>query len=181
MVLKVLSAPAKAWGEIARQGKGPLVNAEYVFPLIGLCGLSVFIGTFFGSELSGDVFQVALTRCCSVAVALFCGYFVTAYILCKFTRRVFGWAGEDDTIRLFTAYSMTVTFVIYFLDGFFYNAVLHWFLLMYTAVLVYEGAKHLVRIREEKLMAYTVMATLVIIACPTAIEFIFYKLSSILH
>ena len=180
-VIRLLSAPAKAWSEIARQENGPLVNAEYVFPLIGLCGLSMFVGTFFGGEISNDVFQIALTRCCSVCVALFCGFYVTAYILDKFTRRLFGWRGEHDTMNLFTAYSMTVTFVIYFLDGLFYNAVLHWFLLLYTTVLVYEGAKHLVRIKEERLVAYTVMATLVVIACPTIIEFIFYKISSILH
>lgn len=74
-IIALLSTPGKAWSEIAERGVGRSVMPAFVYPLIGLCGLSEFIGTFIGKDFSSVMFQVALTRCCAVAVALFGGFF----------------------------------------------------------------------------------------------------------
>lgn len=180
-VLAILSSPSKAWEEIAVNGQGRTVVTEYVYPLIGICGLCEFIGAFIGKDMSSVMFQVALTRCCAVAVALFGGYFLAVYLLNRFTAYWYGWKGSADKMMLFVAYSMTVTFVLDIISGLVSIVLLHWVLQLYTIVLVFEGARRLIGIKESRLTSYTVWATLIIILCPSAIEFIFNKLSVILN
>ena len=112
-IIALLSTPGKAWSEIAERGVGRSVMPAFVYPLIGLCGLSEFIGTFIGKDFSSVMFQVALTRCCAVAVALFGGFFLSAYLLDKLNHN---WLGGErilyDRILVFVGYSMVVTFCI---------------------------------------------------------------------
>ena len=58
------------------------VFMAFVYPMIGLCGLSVFIGSLLTNGWGGpQSFQIAMTNCCAVAVALFGGYFLAASFL----------------------------------------------------------------------------------------------------
>ena len=86
----LLSSPSRFWEKEATEGQGSRMMSEYVYPLIGLCGLSEFIGTFIGRDVSTEFFQWALTRCCAIAVSLFGGFFVATYLLDKIIR----WAAE---------------------------------------------------------------------------------------
>ena len=53
------------------------VYIAFVYPMIGLCGLSVFVGSLLTNGWGGpQSFQIAMTNCCAVAVALFGGYFL---------------------------------------------------------------------------------------------------------
>ena len=62
-VVSLLSAPAKAWEEISASDKSGRVTMDFVYPLIGVCGLADFIGTFVERGVSPDVFQYALQSC----------------------------------------------------------------------------------------------------------------------
>ena len=95
-IVSLLSAPAKAWDGIKEEGITKDIQSEFVYPLIGLCGLSEFIGSLIGRDLSALMFQVALTRCCALAVALFGGFFLSAYILGKLGTR---WLKMTDAYR----------------------------------------------------------------------------------
>ena len=179
--MAILSTPARTWDKIAEKGKGSLVMMEYVYPLIGLCGLCEFIGAFIGRDLNPLMFQVALTRCCAVAVALFGGYFLSVSLLERFSRYWYGWQGTKEQMQQFVAYSMTVTFVLEMLSGLVSIVVLTWVLQLYTLVIVFEGARRLVRVSESRVTSYTVWATLIILLCPVVIETVFNKLSVILN
>ena len=74
--MKLISSPAKAWEEISMEEDRRKVFMAFVYPMIGLCGLSVFIGSLLTNGWGGpQSFQIAMTNCCAVAVALFGGYF----------------------------------------------------------------------------------------------------------
>ena len=85
----LLSSPGRFWEKEAAEGQGSRMMSEYVYPLIGLCGLSEFIGTFIGRDVSSEFFQWALTRCCAIAVSLFGGFFVAVYLLDKISWNLF--------------------------------------------------------------------------------------------
>lgn len=180
-MVSLLTVPGKAWDEIAAHESGKDIMFGYVYPLIGLCGLSEFVGTFIGKSLNSDMFQLALTRCCAVAVALFGGFFLASYLLDKLNRRWLRRTGTYDDTQLFVGYSMTVVFVMNIVSGLISIELLHWILQIYTIVIVFEGARRMVRVGEERLTAYTVIATVVILICPALIEYIFNKLTVILN
>ena len=180
-IIALLSTPGKAWSEIAERGVGRSVMPAFVYPLIGLCGLSEFIGKFIGKDFSSVMFQVALTRCCAVAVALFGGFFLSAYLLDKLNHNWLGGKDSYDRILVFVGYSMVVTFVLNIVSGLFSIVVLHWILQIYTIVIVFEGVRRWLKVEENKQTAFTLVATIIILVCPAIIEFIFNKLSVILN
>ena len=177
----LLSAPGKAWDEIRERGGAHDIQAGFVYPLIGLCGLSEFIGVFIGREFSSLMFQVALTRCCAVAVVLFGGFFLSAYVLDKLAVHWLKAGSMRGKMQVFTGYSMVVTFVLTIVSGLFSIALLHWILQVYTVFVVFEGARRWLMLSQAWQIPFTLVATLVILFCPMLIEYVFNQLSVILN
>lgn len=176
-ILFILSSPSKAWDQISAEGDGKTVLPGFVYPLIGLCSISEFIGTFFGKEFIPDVFQVALTRCCAVAVALFGGFFLSVYLIDKMLRKWFGTSVAKDTVVVFVAYSMTVKFVLDILSSLLSLKLLLVILQIYTLFVVFEGARRYLRLSEDKVTLFTLVTTVIILLCPSVIELVFNTLS----
>ena len=76
---------------------------------------------------------------------------------------------------------MVVTFVLDIVSGLFSISILHWILQFYTVFVVFEGARTLMKVNEEKLTRYTLIASVIIIVCPTLITAVFNELSVILN
>lgn len=179
--MALISSPAKAWEEISHEADRRKVLTAFVYPLIGLCGLSVFIGTFIGNTTGAAAFQIAMTRCCAVFVSLFGGYFLAAYAVNLLGKHLLL---RDDQVELsqqFVGYSLVVTFVLDIVSGLFSISILHWILQFYTVFVVFEGARTLMGVERERLTRYTLIASLIIIVCPALIETVFNKLSVILN
>ncbi len=173
----LISSPAKAWEEISMDEDRQKVLSTFVYPLIALCGLSVFIGTFIGNTAGAAGFQIAMTRCCAVAVSLFGGYFLAAYVMNQLGKSMLGRDDEKEQCSQLVGYSLVVTFVLDIIGGLFSVAILQWILQFYTVLVVYEGARTLMQVSEEKLTRYTLIASLIIMVCPVLIKVVFNQLS----
>ena len=92
----LISSPAKAWDEIGEERSGKKVMSEFVYPMIGLCGLSVFIGTFIGNTAGVSAFHIAMTRCCATFVSLFGGFFLATYLTNLLGKNMLGREDELD-------------------------------------------------------------------------------------
>ena len=171
-VIALISSPAKVWEEIGREEDRRKVLGAFVYPMIGLCGLSVFIGTFIGNTEGAAAFQIAMTRCCAIFVSLFGGYFLAAYAIDQLGKKLLG--REDQ-------YELNQQFVGYIVSGLFSISILHWILQFYTVFVVFEGARTLMKVNEEKLTRYTLIASVIIIVCPALIAAVFNELSVILN
>ena len=160
-VIALISSPAKVWEEISREEDRRKVLGAFVYPMIGLCGLSVFIGTFIGNTEGVAAFQIAMTRCCAIFVSLFGGYFLAAYAIDQLGKKLLGREDQYELNQQFVGYSMVVQF--------------------YTVFVVFEGARTLMKVNEEKLTRYTLIASVIIIVCPALIAAVFNELSVILN
>ena len=182
-VISLLSTPGKAWDDIKVENAGNRVLMEFAYPLIGLCGLSEFIGTVFkGTTGASILFQEAMTRCCAVAVSLFGGLFLSAYVLNMLNRK---WTKTNisyERMLAFSCYTMVVIFVLNIVRGLFPESiVLHLILQLYTVVIAFEGIRRWLNMKAESQTAFTVVATITLLVCPAVIEFVFNKLSMILN
>ena len=180
-VLLLLSSPAKAWAEIACEDNRKKVMSEFVYPLIGLCGLSVFVGTFIGNTAGVSAFQIAMTRCCATFVSLFGGFFLASYLTNLWGKNALGRDDEKELNQQFVGYAMVVTFVLDIISGLFSISLLHWIFQFYTVFVVYEGARTLMGVDEKNLTRYSLIASVIIIVCPGLIATVFDKLSLILN
>jgi len=175
----LISSPAKAWEEISVEGDRRKVFTSFVYPMIGLCGLSVFIGSLFEDGIN---FQLAMTDCCAVFVALFGGYFLAAYIINKVGETIFLLRDNILVTQQFVGYSLVVIFLLDIITGlipgFF---ILKWIFQFYVIYVVWEGAKTIIHVHESRRMSYTIFSSILIIACPAIIEFVFNRLTTILN
>lgn len=177
----LLSSPAQAWQEIAKEEDRKKVMSVFVYPMIGFCGLSVFIGTFIGNTAGVSAFQIAMTRCCATFVSLFGGFFLASYLTNLLGKNILGREDEMELNQQFVGYAMVVTFVLDIISGLFSISLLHWILQFYSVFVAYEGARALMNVDEKNLTRYSLIASVIIIICPILIATIFDKLSIILN
>ena len=176
----LMSSPAKAWAEIVGEDDRKKVMSEFVYPMIGLCGLSVFIGTFIGNTAGVSGFQIAMTRCCATFVSLFGGFFLASYLTNLWGKNALGREDETELNQQFVGYAMVVTFALDIITGLFSISILRWILQFYTVFVVYEGAKTLMGVDEKNLTRYSLIVSVIIMVCPSLIATVFDKLSLIL-
>lgn len=182
IALRLISSPASAWEEIRLEDRRKVFTA-FVYPMIGLCGLSVFIGSLMTMGWGGpQSFQYAMTRCCAVAVSLFGGYFLAAYLIDGLRVRVFGMESDIPLAQQFAGYALVVAFllriVIGVLPDFWIMALLLQFYIVYV---VWEGSGKMMRIAEKDRLRFTILSSALLIVCPMAIEWVFNKLTVLLN
>lgn len=173
----LVSSPAKAWEEILVEGDKRKVAAGFVYPLTGLCGLAVFLGSI---SFDFDVFslQTALTKACAVLVSLFGGYFLAAYLVDLYGVKVLKRESDPMLCRQFVGYSMSVLFVLDIVLGLFPGFfILRWILQFYLVWVVWEGSQKLMSVEGEKLLSYTLVVSVIIILAPMLLKGLFGYLS----
>lgn len=182
IAILLISSPARAWEEISLEDKRK-VFTSFVYPMIGLCGLSVFIGTLLTMGWGGpQSFQDAMTQCCAVAVSLFGGYFLAAYLINGLRVRMFAMDNDIPLTQQFAGYALVVPFLLQIIIGvlpdFYIIALLLQFYIVYV---VWEGSAVLVKVAEKDRLRFTILSSILLIACPAVIQYLFNKLTVVLN
>ena len=181
--LLLISSPARAWEEIRLEEDRRTVFTAFVYPMIGLCGLSVFIGSLLLKGWSGpESFQYAMTQCCAVAVSLFGGYFLAAYLINALRVRLFMQDDDINLTRQFAGYAMVVPFLLQIIIGVLpdFN-IIAMLLQFYIVYVVWEGSRSLMEVEEKDRLRFTVISSILQIVCPAVIQLLFNKLTLLLN
>lgn len=181
--LLLVSSPARAWEEIRLEEDRRTVFTAFVYPMIGLCGLSVFIGSLLLKGWSGpESFQYAMTQCCAVAVSLFGGYFLAAYLINALRVRLFMQDDDINLARQFAGYAMVVPFLLQIIIGVLpdFN-IIAMLLQFYIVYVVWEGSRSLMEVEEKDRLRFTVISSILLIVCPAVIQLLFNKLTLLLN
>ncbi|WP_071149081.1 Yip1 family protein [Bacteroides ndongoniae] len=181
--LLLISSPARAWEEIRLEEDRRTVFTAFVYPMIGLCGLSVFIGSLLLKGWSGpESFQYAMTQCCAVAVSLFGGYFLAAYLINALRVRLFMQDDDINLARQFAGYAMVVPFLLQIIIGVLpdFN-IIAMLLQFYIVYVVWEGSRSLMEVEEKDRLRFTVISSILLIVCPAVIQLLFNKLTLLLN
>jgi hypothetical protein len=183
IAMTLISSPAKAWEEIRLEEDRRKVFMAFVYPMIGLCGLAVFAGSLLANGWGGpQSFQIAMTQCCAVAVALFGGYFLAAYAINQMQVKMFGKADDIPLTQQFAGYALVVTFLLKIITGLLPDfSIIGWLLQFYIVYVVWEGASVLMQVEEKNRLRFTILSSLLLIICPAVIQFVFNKLTAILN
>ena len=181
--LLLLSSPARAWEEISLEPDKRRVQAGFVFPLIGFCTLSVFVGALIDKGWGEPAsFQYAMTECCAEAVALFGGFFLAAYLINRIGSALFILDDDLHRSQQFAGHGLVVVFVLQFILGLLPEfAVVAMLLQFYTFYIVWEGARTLMQVDDAGRVRFTVIASVLILLCPYLIGLVFHKLMNVLN
>ena len=176
--LLLISSPARAWEEIRLEEDRRKVFTAFVYPMIGSCGLSVFIGSLLVKGWSGpQSFQYAMTQCCAVAVSLFSGYFLAAYLIDELRVRMLMQEKDIFLSRQFAGYALVVHFLLQIVIGILPDfGIIALLLQFYIVYVVWEGTDVLLHIDEKKRLSFTLLTSLALLASPMFIEMVFNRL-----
>ena len=183
IAMSLISSPAKAWEEIRLEEDRRKVFVAFVYPMIGLCGLAVFIGSLLANGWGGpQSFQIAMTQCCAVAVALFGGYFLAAYAINQLRVQMFGMSDNIPLTQQLAGYALVVSFLLKIITGLLPDfSIIGWLLQFYIVYVVWEGAPIVMQVEEKNRLRFTILSSLLLILCPAVIQFVFNKLTAILN
>ena len=178
IAILLISSPAKAWEEIRLEEDRRKVFTAFVYPMIGLCALAFFLGALFAGNWGEPVtYQAAMRSCCVVAVALFGGYFLAAYVMNELGVKMFGLPNDTPLTQQFAGYALVVTFLTNIVTGLLPEfGLIALILQFYIVYVVWEGASVLMQVKESQRLKYTLISSFLLIVCPTGIHFIFNKL-----
>ena len=179
----MISNPAKAWEEVRMRPNIREVSFEYVYPMIGFSAFAVFIGSIFERGWgNAEDYQYAMMQCAAVVVSLFGAYFLSSYLINLVRIRVLEQRDDILLSQQFTGYSMTVTFLLQILTGILPDlGIISMMLQFYVIYLVWEGSEKLLDVREDKRTALTILASLILLVCPSLIRLVFDKLNIFLN
>ena len=182
-VYVLISSPASAWEEIRLEEDKRKVFSAFVYPMIGLCGLSVFLGSLFSRGWGGpESFRYAMTQCCAIAVALFGGYFMAANLIHHYASRMLNLAVEKNQILQLAGYSMVVIFCLRIILALMPDFQIIALLLQFYAVcIVWEGSARLLQINGADRLKFTLVSSVALLCSPVIIEWIFDKLTFFLN
>lgn len=177
--LLLISSPAKAWEEIRLEEDRRKVFSSFVYPMIGLCGLSVFLGALFTYGWGGpEGFRYAMTLCCSTAVSLFGGYFLAANLVHIYARNMLKCEFDKGIILQIAGYGMVVCFLLRILLGVLPDfRIIAILLQFYTFIIVWEGMGQLLQMEEKHRLPMTIVTSVALLFCPGVIEWIFDQLT----
>lgn len=183
ITLLLISSPARAWEEIRLQGDRRQVFTAFVYPMIGLCGLSVFIGALWTNGWGGpQSFQYAMTECCSVVVSLFGGYFLSAWLMDKLRVRLLRAQADLPRMWQFAGYGMVVFFLLKIVLGILPEfQIIALVAQFYTLYVVWEGSRVLLEADDSRRLSFTLLAFVLLVGCPMLVEWVFNELTFMLN
>lgn len=183
IIIALISSPAKAWEDICVNQDSQKVIVDFVYPMIGICGIVWFGGSLYRLGWSTPMaFQKAMIDCCGVAVALFGGFFLSIYLLSHYVYRWFNLNVVPQNIPSFVGYAMTITFVANIITGIYppLQAISN-FLHIYAVYIIYMGATPMMKVEASQRISFTISSSIVILVCPALIGIIFQNLIAILN
>jgi hypothetical protein len=175
IILLLISSPARAWEEIRLESDKQKVFSTFVYPMIGLCSLSVFVkslwDTGWGTPAS---FQTAMIKCCAVAVSLFGGYFLSAFLINQLGVKQYELENDMPLMQQLGGYALVVTFLIQIVIGLFPKIyIIGWILQFYIIYVVWEGVPILTQVKENNRLTFTFITSTLLVACPIFIRTVF--------
>ena len=177
----LIASPKKAWTEISCESPRRDVMGGFVYPLIAFCGIAVLLNMFIHKGFSRDVYQPALMDMCSYCIALFGGFFLSAWVVDILRQKFLGHQSDMAGSQCFTGYAIGVVFLAEILAILFPQFfIFKWILQFYVLYIVWEGSEVLFAISEDKRLTFTALASVAVIFSPAIIRSLFNMLSNTL-
>ena len=180
--LELISHPARAWLHVMHKGTKREMLGEFLYPLVMLCGTALFLGRIFNNGFSWESLYTSTISAALCSFSLLIAYNVSAYAVAFFSAKYTGEEPVKETVDMFTGYSMVVLLCLDICLGLFPEfRILAFIAQFYTLKIVWDGAAVLMKIGEERRLAYTMVVAVILMLMPFVINKIMGSLSLLLR
>lgn len=107
---------------------------------------------------------------------------LAAYLINGLRVRMFMLDSDIPLAQQFAGYALVVVFMLRIVIGILPDfGIMALLLQFYIVYVVWEGSKKVMQIAEKDRLRFTILSSILLIACPVAIEWIFNKLTVVLN
>ncbi len=172
------ASPADTWKQIGSKkvtDNQELLN-NLMYPVMGWVTLLCFVGVLLNRQ--DPDFAIALKKSIKLFIELFVGFFISSVFLNKMLVRFF--KKRDDIVRVqhFVGYSSMVVYAIYVITFILPSMTILKFGYLYILYVIWTGGAVFLKIKENSLFKFTILATCSIMGSLGLVGFIMNKLIS---
>lgn len=180
--LELIAHPARAWLHVSHKGTKREMLSEFLYPLVMLCGTALFLGRVFNNGFSWESLYTSSISAALCSFSLLIAYNVSAYAVAFFSAKYTRTEYSKETVEMFTGYSMVVLLCLDICLGLFPEfRILAFIAQFYTLKIVWDGAAVLMKIDEERRLAYTMVVAVILMLLPFVVNKIMGSLSLLLR
>ena len=168
--------PSEAWVRLRnkRTEDHERFLADFVYPFIGMITVAAFLGILF-TRKEFDL-QIALKAVIMTILSAFGGFFLASYLLNELWHSMFHRERNMKLCQRFVGYSSVLMFSLNIILCLFPNFFFLRFFVLYTIVIVWEGAIPYMEVDGSVQLKFVVCTTIIVLFMPMALAFIFERL-----
>ncbi|MCL1933903.1 MAG: YIP1 family protein [Candidatus Azobacteroides sp.] len=141
---------------------------SYLYPIFGIIALFSFVGILF--YLKEWNVRIAIKQVIKETIPYFAGYFIAVFALSRLSATFFDEKPTNSVCERFTGYASAAVYVTAALYALFPFFPIIQVLTLYTFYIVWQGAVHYLRIKEQLLTKFTIFASILIILAPLIVR-----------
>ncbi|MCC8145524.1 MAG: hypothetical protein LIO93_03595 [Bacteroidales bacterium] len=166
LLYKLIVQPVAAWDIlITRQDKNnENFYKSYLFPIVGIIALFSFIGVLF-SVKTFDV-QLALKVVLKEVMIYGGGFYLASFVLSEYIYPRFGLEKDKSSAERFTGYGSSAIYIIAMFKALFPSLFILDILAIYTVYIIWTGAAHFLKLKENQWIKFTIFASILIMLTP---------------
>jgi len=169
LLIAIILSPGDTWMELREQEEErDMFISQFIFPLIGMIALAAFLGILF-TRKEFD-FEIALKITLRTVIAVTGGFFLGAYLLNEVWNGMFNQPKNMELCRHFVGYASSLMFVLYIITSLLPEFFFLQIFVLYTVYIIWEGTYVYMKIRENKRLIFTIIASFIVIITPFIIE-----------
>lgn len=179
LVLLVVQ-PTKGWELIAeRKETHEEFLSHFIYPLLGICTLSAFVGELFGNGDSN--IQNSLKEATVVLTSLFAGYYAAAFAIKQISNRWFKINEDIHFFQRYTGYAMGITFVVTavleLMPDLFFIRIAN----LAVFYIVWSSVENYIQMEEKNRIRFAALASAFMLVSPLLMEKILYTIMPGIH
>jgi len=170
LLFNLIFHPEKAWKTRIEEQDTDTGDFQmsYLYPILGIIALFSFVGILL--SLQKWEIQIAIKQVIKETVPYFIGYFLAVFALSRLSMKFAEEELPDSICERFTGYASAAVYAIAMLSALLPTFPFIQLFTVYTFYIVWQGAIHYLRIKEQHLAKFTIFASILIILAPLIVR-----------
>jgi hypothetical protein len=172
LLFKIIAESTSAWKQISEQEDegNKLFYKSYLFPIVGIIALSSFLGVLMSRSFDVHLLEEVLKIVIKQVIVYGGGFYLISYILWEHVFPRFDLPKDRTMAERFTGYGSALIYAVAMVQSLLPSFFLLKILIVYTIYILWTGATHYLKIREDRQIVFVTVSGAVILLAPILID-----------
>ncbi|MDR0507667.1 MAG: YIP1 family protein [Dysgonamonadaceae bacterium] len=166
----LITEPTKKWDNLAEKNEKDNENfyKNYLHPVFGIIALFAFVGALF--ETGKFDMQIAMKAVIKQIAVYFGSFYLSLFIMSEFVMPRFKNDHKKLLTERFIGYASVLVYLVAMLRSLSPSMSPLLLIVFYSVYIIWVGAVRYLKMREEYLIKFTVVASIILLLLPISLE-----------